>query len=195
MQRIAGLSGSLRERSYNSALLRTARDMAPQGMDIDILSIDGLPAFNADLEQDGYPVGVQRLRDRIDACQGVLVATPEYNHGVPGVLKNAIDWLSRGKDAPLKGKPLAIIGASTGKVGTARAQMQLREMGLYLSMPVLPGIEVAVGPAKDAFDDDLRLTDDTTRDLLHRLLAAFGQWLPLHVPAAERKDQPEGTAE
>lgn len=188
MRRIAGLSGSLREGSYNSALLRAARDMAPQGMDIDILSIDGLPPFNADLEEGGYPVGVQKLRDRIDACQGVLIATPEYNHGVPGVLKNAIDWLSRGKDTPLKGKPLAIMGASSGKVGTARAQMQMREMGLYLAMPVLPGIEVAVGPAKDAFDDDLRLTDDTARDLLNRLLLAFESWLPLHVPAAQEQE-------
>lgn len=194
MRRIAGLSGSLRAGSFNSALLRAARDMAPQGMEIDILSIDGLPAFNEELEDGGYPVGVQKLRDRIEACQGVLIATPEYNHGVPGVLKNAIDWLSRGKDAPLKGKPLAIMGASTGKVGTARAQMQMREMGHYLSMPVLPGIEVAVGPAKDAFDDDLRLTDDRARDLLNRLLLAFDRWLPLHVPASRDNDTQEGTA-
>lgn len=190
MRRIAGLSGSLRQGSFNSALLRVARDMAPQGMDIDILSIDGLPAFNEDLEQGGFPVGVQMLRDRMEACQGVLVATPEYNHGVSGVLKNAIDWLSRGRDSPLKGKPMAIIGASTGKVGTARAQMQMREMGLYLGMPVLPGFEVAVGPAGDAFDDALRLTDDTTRETLEAMLAAFDCWLPLHVPAAQ--DHQEG---
>lgn len=192
MRRIAGISGSLRRASFNSALLRHAREMAPQGMDIDILSIDGLPAFNEDLEDGGYPVGVQMLRDRIEACQGMLIATPEYNHGIPGVLKNAIDWLSRGKDSPLKGKPLAIMGASSGKVGTARAQMQMREMGHYLSMPVLPGIEVAVGPAKGAFDDNLRLTDDTAREKLAGLLAAFDAWIPLHVPAARK--QQEGTA-
>lgn len=182
MRRIAGISGSLRQGSYNSALLRTARDMAPEGMDIDILSIDGLPAFNEDLEDGGYPVGVQMLRDKVDACQGVLIATPEYNHGIPGVLKNAIDWLSRGKDNPLKGKPLAILGASSGKVGTARAQMQMREMGHYLSMPVLPGHEVAVGPAKDAFDDHLKLTDDTAREKLNQLLAAYNNWLSRHAP-------------
>lgn len=185
MRRIAGISGSLRAGSFNAALLRCAREMAPQGMDVDILSIDGLPSFNEDLEEGGYPVGVQKLRERVEACQGILIATPEYNHGLPGVLKNAIDWLSRGKDAPLKGKPLAMMGASSGKVGTARAQIHLREIGLYLGMPVLPGLEIAIGPAADAFDADLRLTDETAREKLAALLAAFDRWLVLHVPAAQ----------
>lgn len=191
MVRIAGLAGSLREKSFNAALLRAARDMAPAGIEIDILSIDGLPAFNEDVEAEGYPTGVAMLRQRVGACQAILIATPEYNHGLPGGLKNAIDWLSRGKDSPLKHKPLAMMGASSGKVGTARAQMQLRELGLYLSMPVLPGGEIAVGPAKDAFDDQLRLTDAVTREKLASLLSRFGPWIEAnpHPPADAKESE------
>jgi chromate reductase len=180
MPRVAGLSGSLREGSFNAALLRAARDLSPPGMEIDILSIDGLPGFNEDLEAGGYPIGVERLRARVEVCQAVLIATPEYNHGLPGVLKNALDWLSRGKDSPLKNKPLAMMGASSGKVGTARAQVHLRELGIYLGMPVLGGVEVAVGPAAPAFDAALHLTDDTTRDRLRDLLERFHDWTLQH---------------
>ena len=136
-----GISGSLRKQSYNTAALRACAQLLPEGVTMELADISGIPLYNEEIREQGLPAAVQQLREKIAAADALVIATPEYNHGIPGVLKNAIDWLSRGKDSPLKGKPLAIMGASSGKVGTARAQMQMREMGHYLSMPVLPAEE------------------------------------------------------
>lgn len=191
--RIGAISGSLRNGSRNRALIEAARGLVPRTIAIEHVEIGGLPMFNEDLEAEGWPPGVDRLRDRVAGCDGLLFACPEYNHSLPGGLKNAIDWLSRPKpqDCPLWGKPVAVIGASSGKVGTARAQAQLREVLTYLGMPVLPGHEVLVGPAEPAFEDD-RLTDEKARQLLAAMLAEFDRWLERHVPAA-RQTHEEGT--
>ena len=191
--RIGAISGSLRSGSRNRALIETAKTLAPKSLDIDIVDIGGLPMFNEDVEAEGWPTGVDRLRDRVAGYDGLLIACPEYNHSIPGGLKNAIDWLSRPKprECPLWGKPVAVMGASSGKVGTARAQAQLREVLAYLGMPVLPGREVLVGPAAQAFDGD-RLTDDTARKLITTMLGEFDHWLARHVPVASAAEE-EGT--
>lgn len=192
--RIGAISGSLRSGSRNRALIEAAKALAPKSLEIETVDIGGLPMFNEDVEAEGWPPGVDRLRDRIAAFDGLLIACPEYNHSIAGGLKNAIDWLSRPKprECPLWGKPVAVMGASSGKVGTARAQAQLREVLAYLGMPVLPGREVLVGPAAEAFDED-HLTDETARKLLTKMLSEFDHWLVRHVPVSSATDE-EGNA-
>lgn len=191
--RIGAISGSLRQGSRNRALIEAARGLAPKSMEIETVDLTGLPMFNEDVEAEGWPPGVDRLRDRIAGFDGLLIACPEYNHSIPGGLKNAIDWLSRPKprDCPLWGKPVAIMGVSSGKVGTARAQVHLREVLIYLGLPVLPGREVLVGPASEAFDGD-RLTDERARRLIAQMLTEFDHWLVRHDPAPSAAEQ-EGT--
>src|ERR1051326_7032788 len=130
--RVAGIAGSLRLRSLNRALLRATQELAPSGMQIDILDLKDVPLYNQDVEDAGAPAAVLQLREAVRASDGLLIATPEYNHGVPGVMKNTIDWLSRppGQSA-LNGKPTAIMGASPGFTGTARSQSQLRQAFVF----------------------------------------------------------------
>ena len=121
--RVLGVSGSLRRGSFNTAALRTAQELAPEGMTIEIADISEIPPYNDDVRQEqGYPPPVERLRAEIAAADALLFVTPEYNYSVPGVLKNAIDWASRPPNQPLDGKPVAIMGASPSLLGTARAQ-------------------------------------------------------------------------
>lgn len=175
---IAGVAGSLRQGSYNRALLRAAQELAPAAVRIHINDLSGIPLFNEDLERAGIPPAVARLREAVAGADGFLVATPEYNHGVPGVMKNAFDWLSRppGRSV-LDGKPSAIIGASPGITGTARAQSQLRQSFVFTNTPVLPQPEVLVSRAHERFDADGRLTDERTRQFLGRFLDAFATWI------------------
>ena len=171
--RICGIAGSLRERSYNRALLRTARDLMPDGAELLIFErLGDIPPYNADLEKSAAtPEPVAALKSAIAESDGLLIATPEYNYGIPGVLKNAIDWASRpARQSVLAGKPAAILGASPGAMGTVRAQMQLRQVLLSTGTPVVPGPEVLVQRAAEKFDDELRLTDERTRELIAVLL-------------------------
>ena len=175
--RLLGLSGSLRKNSYNTALLRAASAIAPERIELDIFDLSKIPLYNEDLREKGYPAPVKRLRDEIASADGVLIATPEYNYSIPGVLKNAIDWASRPPDQPFDRKPVAILGASPGRIGTARAQYHLRQCFVFLNATVLNKPEVMVGGAQHLFDASLRLTDPTTRrfisDLLDALVAAI----------------------
>ena len=175
---IVAVAGSLREGSYNQALLRAAEKLAPVAMQILIHDLSEIPLFSEDIERNGVPLAVARLREAVAEADGFLVATPEYNHGVPGVMKNAFDWLSRppGKSV-LGGKPSAIMGASPGITGTARAQSQLRQSFVFTNTPVLPQPEVLVGRAHEKFDSDGRLTDDTTRRFLVLFLEEFANWV------------------
>jgi len=174
---ILGIAGSLREASYNRALLRSAQALAPTNLTLDIYGELGqIPHYNEDVRQAGYPKIVQDLRDRIRTADALLIATPEYNLSVPGVLKNAIDWASRPPDQPLKEKPTAIIGATTGFFGTARAQMHLRQICFSNNQRVVRKPEVLIMRAQDGkFDEDLRLVDKTARTLLQRLLKALAR--------------------
>jgi len=171
MTRILAMSGSLRERSYNRALLRAAEELAPPDVEIEEFDLSPIPFYNGDVEAAGDPVSVLALRAAVAKANGVLVATPEYNRGTSGVLKNALDWLSRPALASvLRWKPVAIIGASTGRGGTRRAQQQVRDALLYPGAIVLEEPEVALPVAWEHFDEDGRLTDDRTRDSIRGLL-------------------------
>lgn len=174
--KVLGISGSLRRDSFNTRTLRNARDLAPQGMEIEVRTLEDVPLYNEDVREHGYPPSVQRLREDVAAADALLLATPEYNYSVPGVLKNAIDWISRPPDQPFDGKPIAIVGASPGRVGTARAQYHLRQCFISLNGLVLNRPEVMIGAAGDQFHDDGRLADEATREHLAKMLRALADW-------------------
>lgn len=174
--RILGIAGSLRRQSYNRALLRAATQIAPEDAAIDIFEIDGIPPFSEDDEQDP-PEKVVELKRRIRESDAVLFVTPEYNYSIPGVLKNAIDWASRPYgDSAWSGKPAAIMGASTGRIGTARAQYHLRQVMVFLNMFPLNQPEVMVGAANERFDTVGNLTDEQTKKYVHLLLQSLVDW-------------------
>jgi chromate reductase len=173
--RILAVSGSLRAGSYNTALARTAAELAPAGVDIELYEgLASLPPYDADLDdRDEAPPSVDELRNRIRAADALLVVTPEYNGSIPGVLKNAIDWASRPKgSAPLQGKTVAIAGATTGNYGAIWAQQDLRKVLGIAGARVTAG-EVPVARAQHAFDADLRLVDATVRERLEAHLVAL----------------------
>jgi chromate reductase len=176
--RILGIAGSLRTGSYNRALLRAAQEIALQGMAIVTFDLDPIPPYNADVEARGFPAPVLAFKTAMAGADALLIATPEYNHSIPGVLKNALDWASRPpSNSPLNGKPAAIMGASTGAIGTARAQQHLRLVCSYVNMLVLNQPEVLVARAQDKFDASGRLADEPTRQFLVKFLQAFVQWV------------------
>jgi chromate reductase len=173
---VIGFAGSLRRGSYNRALLRAATELAPSALHIVIHELDGIPLYNGDIEAAGAPPSVVQLRDAIRQADGLLIATPEYNHGVPGVLKNAIDWLSRPpRDSALNGKVGAVMGASPGLTGTARGQSQLRQAFAFTNTYALLQPEVLVGHAHEKFDADGRLVHQATRDFLATFLQRFAE--------------------
>ena len=175
---ILGIAGSLRDGSLNKALLRAAVGLAPAGMAIEIFDLAPVPLYNGDVEAAGDPPSVAAMKQAIAVADGVLMATPEYNHGVPGVMKNAIDWASRPpRSAPLGGKPVGLIGASPGQTGTARGQSQLRQAFEFTNSYCMPQPELLVFRAHEKFDADGRLTDAATAEYLQRYLAAFGDWV------------------
>jgi chromate reductase, NAD(P)H dehydrogenase (quinone) len=178
---VIGIAGSLRRRSLNRALLRAAVELAPEGMRIEVFDLVAIPLYNADLDEslDGgpYPEAVADLRARVESAGAVLMTVPEYNWGPTGVLKNAVDWLSRPAGAsPLANKPMALAGASPGPAGTGRAQLQLRQNLLSTNSYVLQKPLVQIGGGTARFDDDLRLVDAATRDLVRSQLVALMDW-------------------
>ncbi|HEX2251134.1 MAG TPA: NADPH-dependent FMN reductase [Gemmatimonadales bacterium] len=183
---IAAFAGSLRTKSYNRALIGAAQELAPEGMEIEPIEIGDLPFYNADVEARGDPPAVTRFKTAIAGADGLLIATPEYNEGIPAVLTNALDWASRlpGR-APITGKPVAIIGASPGQVGTARAQSHLRQILGHVHARVLPPPELLVARAHERFDDRQRLTDEQTRKVLKDLLERFARWIARERAAVE----------
>ena len=176
--KVLGISGSLRRGSFNTAALRAAQELAPAGVEVAVFqSLRDIPPYDDDLRQgQGYPAPVEDLRARIKAADALLIATPEYNYSVPGVLKNAIDWASRPPEQPFDGKPIAIMGASPGALGTARAQYHLRQMFVFLNGMVLNRPEVMIAQAGTRFDAEGRLTDEKTREFVQALLVALKDW-------------------
>lgn len=171
MTTLLGIPGSLRRRSYNRLLLENARDLTPEGVRLEIVSVGRLPLYDEDLEADP-PEPVIRLREAIAAADGLLIASPEYNYSIPGVLKNAIDWASRPYGAHvLIDKPIAIMGASSGNFGTVRAQMHWRQVFLFTQSRVVTEPEVYVGNAPDRFDGTGRLVDERSRGMIRALIA------------------------
>jgi len=187
MFNVVGFAGSLRSGSYNRALLRTAKDLAPLSLQIMICELDGIPLYNEDVEAAGAPPSVVRLREAVRESDALLIATPEYNHGVPGVLKNTIDWLSRPpRNNALNGKIAAVMGASLGMTGTARGQAQLRQALGATNTYALLQPEVLVAQAHEKFDADGRLTHQATREVLATFLQRFIDLITLHVRAEAR---------
>jgi chromate reductase, NAD(P)H dehydrogenase (quinone) len=175
---IVGFAGSLRQASFNRALLRAAVQLAPAALKVTVHELAALPLYNADVEARGVPEPVALLRTAVRAADGLLIATPEYNHGVPGVLKNAIDWLSRPPRASaLDGKPAAIMGASPGMTGTARGQSQLRQSFVFTKTYAMLQPEVMVARAHEKFDAAGELTDPPTREFLATFLLRFAEWV------------------
>lgn len=174
---VLGIAGSLRKGSYNRALLRAARELAPENMEIETFDLTPIPFFNEDVEKAGDPEPVRALKTAFGEADALLIATPEYQYGVPGVLKNALDWASRpaGK-SPMQHKPVAIMGASTGFVGTARAQLQLRQTLAYNETHTLMRPEVLIAKASEKFDEDGGLNDEDARKFLRTLLEKLYDW-------------------
>ncbi len=173
--KILGIVGSLRQASYNHVALKAAQELVPAGVVLDLIELHGIPVFNQDHEM-ALPAAVLEFKRRILAADAILFATPEYNYSVPGALKNAIDWASRpfGKSA-WTGKPAALMGASPGSLGTARAQYHLRQILVSFGMSVVSQPEVMIANAAQCFDPDGRLTDAPTREHIQKLLIALVQ--------------------
>jgi chromate reductase len=168
--RILGISGSLRRESYNSAALRAAAGLAPEGVAVETFELDGIPLFNQD-EETNPPAKVVELKRRVREADALLFVTPEYNYSVPGVLKNPIDWASRPYgDNAWDGKPAAIMGASPGAFGTAQAQYHLRQIFVFLNVFPVNQPEVMIGHAPQRFDAEGNLTDETTKEFIWQLL-------------------------
>jgi chromate reductase len=178
---VVGVSGSLRRRSFNRALLRAYAELAPDGVTLEIFELHDVPLYDEDHDEyrggADMPAAVVALRERVAAADAVVLACPEYNWGPSGVLKNAIDWISRPPaESPLRHKPVALIGCAGGPAGTGRAQLQTRQHLQSLKAYALPEPEVQVGFAEDRFDDDLRLVDEETTELLRAQLGALVRW-------------------
>lgn len=175
---ILGISGSLRRGSFNSALLRAAVECVGSDAEVVIAEIGDLPHYNGDLDGDDKPAAVARLIEQVQAANALLIVTPEYNYSVPGVLKNAIDWLSRpAYRSPLAQKRTGIIGASMSPVGSARAQSHLRQILGGTITPVFPYPDFLAGAAHTKFDAEGTLTDEATREHLAKYVSAFLKWM------------------
>lgn len=177
--RVLGIAGSLRAGSYNRSLLNAAIELAPAEMEISVFEgLADIPHYNADVDAAGDPEAVTRLKEAITAADGLLIVTPEYNYGIPGVLKNAIDWASRPvATSVLRDKPAAIMGATGGMGATIRAQTQLREVFVATQTHVLLQPQVLVTRASEKFDENGRLTDEPTRAVVAKTLKAFAAWI------------------
>jgi chromate reductase len=173
---ILGIAGSLRQASYNRAALRAAGQLVPEGARLDIFDLAGIPPFNQD-EEANLPSRVVELKRSIRAADAILLVTPEYNYSIPGVLKNAIDWASRPYgDNSWDGKPVAVMGASIGALGTARAQYHLRQVFVFLNMLALNRPEVMISGAAERFDEQGNLKDENTRKHIRKLLENLVEW-------------------
>lgn len=173
---ILGFTGSLRRGSYNKAALRAAAELLPEGASLEIVDLAPIPFFNEDVEAEGVPAAVAEFKGKIAAADALLIATPEYNYSIPPVLKNALDWASRGSDSPLNGKPLAIMSASPGMFGGARAQYQLRQVCVSVNLLPLNKPEVFIASAHTKFDEQGNLTDERSRSSIAKLLQALVDW-------------------
>lgn len=174
--RLVGISGSLRSESYNTALLRVVGEVLPEGVTFTVLSLRDIPFYDGDLDlpiATERPEPVERLRRAIAEADGLVIASPEYNYSIPGGLKNAIDWASRGPESPLVHKPVALMGGSPGLWGSIRMQMAFLPVFQAMAMQVVQKPEVLVSQINKKFDENGRLTDETTRELVRKKIQAL----------------------
>ena len=174
--RILGMSGSLRKASYNSAALRAAAALVPDGASLEIFDLSPIPLYNDDVRAAGYPPVVQDFRSKIEAADAILFVTPEYNYSMSGVLKNAIDWASRPPGPPLTRKPVGIMGATMGLWGTTRAQYHLRQVCVFLDLWPINKPEVLIAQAQTKFNDKGELTDEATKKVIQEHLVNLVGW-------------------
>ena len=175
--KILGFAGSLRKGSYNRMLLRAAVELAPAEVELEVFDLEGIPFFNQDLENEPHEK-LKEFKAKVKASDGILIATPEYNYSVPGVLKNALDAASRPYGTnPFEGKPAAIMGASIGMLGTARAQYHLRQTLVFFNAFPLNRPEIMVPFAESKFDENGRLKDDMTREKIGELIIELVKWI------------------
>lgn len=173
---ILGFAGSLRKESYNKSLLRAAFELVPEGAKLESFDLEGIPPFNQDLENQ-LPQKVKEFKSKIREADAILIVTPEYNYSIPGVLKNAIDWASRPYgDNAFNGKPVAVMGASVGMLGTGRAQYDLRRSFVFLNMYPINQPEVMVPFAHEKIDKGGKVTDPKTREKIKELLVSLMAW-------------------
>jgi len=173
---VLGFCGSLRKGSYNKMALRTAIELAPPSIKIETYDIAPIPLYNEDVRAAGFPRPVEELRAKVKAADALLFVTPEYNYSMSGVLKNVIDWVSRPPDQPFNGKPCAMMGASVGMTGTARAQYHLRQTCVFLNLYPINKPEVMIPACHDKFDANGKLVDETARGLIKDLLTSLDAW-------------------
>jgi chromate reductase len=187
--KILGLVGSLRRASFNRGLIRAAQELVPEGVTVEPYDkLEEIPFFNRDVEDQGDPAPVKELKEKISQADAVLIATPEYNYAVPGVLTTALDWAMR-PPSPLKHKPVGIVGASPSRTGTARAQMVLRQILLHAPAYVMPEPQILISNARELFDENGDLVDEQTRERMRRFLDALVEWterLTQHETIRER---------
>ncbi|NJP05281.1 MAG: NAD(P)H-dependent oxidoreductase [Chloroflexaceae bacterium] len=175
---VLGLSGSLRQKSYNTALLRAAAQLAPADITITIYDLRAIPFYNEDIRvENDFPDAVEDLRQRIRMADGLLFASPEYNASITGVLKNAIDWASRQPDSPLMGKPVGLIGASMGGFGTVRGQAHLRDVCHGTGMLAMSRPEIMISRVQEHIDDHGTLIQEQTKQQLQTFVSALAHWV------------------
>lgn len=174
--KILGISGSLRKNSLNTAALRACQSLLPDSATMELFDISTIPLYNEDVRELGFPESVQMLREKIAAADALVIAAPEYNYSIPGVLKNAIDWASRPPSQPFDGKPIALLGVTPGGLGTSRSQYHLRQVFIYLNGLLLnrPEVMISAGPSK--FDAEGKLTDKETAEKISKMLIALQEW-------------------
>ncbi len=174
---ILGLCGSLRRKSFNRSALLAAAELMPPGMHLGVANYDAIPLFNQDLQDQGMPAAVTQLAQQISAADALLIASPEYNFSISGVLKNAIDWLSRVPVQPFKDKPVALMSATAGPVGGARHQYEVRKILGGLDALVLTRPEVFINLCQSKFDAEGRLVDAAARKAVADQMLAFERWI------------------
>ena len=188
---LVGLSGSLRKGSYNTMLLNSALQLLPTDVSMEIISIEDIPLYNGDLDLPSVkhrPQPVEHFRKMLADADGILISSPEYNYSIPGGLKNAIDWASRGEDSPLLRKPVAVIGATTGLWGTTRMQVAFHNVFLFLDMKPVYKPEVLVAQAEKKFDKNGNLIDEMAKKLLKQKLEALKEMIQLHSQVGDFVD-------
>jgi chromate reductase len=188
---LVGISGSLRKGSFNTMLLKAASQVLPFNVSMEIISIEDIPLYNADLDLPSAkqrPQQVEHFRKMLTDADGILISSPEYNYSIPGGLKNAIDWASRGEDSPLLRKPVAVIGATTGLWGTTRMQLAFHNVFLFLDMKPVYKPEVLVAQAEKKFDKSGNLIDEVAKKILKQKLEALKEMIQLQSQVGDFVD-------
>lgn len=175
--KILAISGSMRSGSYNRMALNLAKEVAPADFQIEMVELRDIPMFDGDELAKGYPASVTALREKVRAADGVLIGSPEYNFSIPGVVKNALDWVSRGNDQPFALKPVAIMSATQGPLGGGRSQYDLRKVMLFMNALVLQKPEIFIGLAQTKFDASGKCTDEATRKIVTDFMGSFKDWI------------------